>query len=117
MLDIFVVFDGVELDIFRAEGGVLIKSFQLNVFDYVIKWIFNNFEKLTKLNLSQKKVHKGSKIKKQNNEEHNLRKAVVLGSVIASFNVEDFSFNKLKQISEPDIYARFDKMKEITRFD
>ncbi len=51
------------------------------------------------------------------NDEHNLRKAVVFGNVIASFNVEDFSFNKLKQISEKDIYSRFNIIKEITRFD
>ncbi len=36
-----------------------------------------------------------------------LRKAVVYGSVMASFNVEEFSFNKLRKISKEEIEKRF----------
>ncbi|MFC2088619.1 PfkB family carbohydrate kinase [Calditrichota bacterium] len=54
--------------------------------------------------------------KQQNNDESHLRKAIVYGSVIASFTVQDFSFKRLIQISDEDINYRFEKMKEITRF-
>ena len=55
--------------------------------------------------------------KKNNLDQSTLRKAVVYGSVIASFNVEDFSFNRLKNITTDDLQKRFDKMKEITRIE
>jgi len=55
--------------------------------------------------------------KEQNLNQSTLRKAVVYGSVIASFSVEDFSFNKLKYLSDDDLQLRFDKMREITRID
>jgi sugar/nucleoside kinase (ribokinase family) len=37
-----------------------------------------------------------------------LRQAIVFGSVMASFNVEAFSLNKLSKLSKTDIYGRFD---------
>ena len=46
-----------------------------------------------------------------------LRKAVVFGSVVASFNVEDFSFNRLKKLTDGDMQQRYDKMKEMTQID
>ena len=46
----------------------------------------------------------------------NLRKAVAYGSTIASFNVESFSFNKLKDISRQDIEQRMEKFRNITCF-
>jgi len=55
--------------------------------------------------------------KEQNLEQSTLRRAVVFGSVIASFSVEDFSFNKLKNLSANDLQHRFDKMKDMTRID
>ena len=48
--------------------------------------------------------------------EPNLRKAVIYGSVIASFNAEDFSLNRLKSLTMEEIEKRFDEMKEIREF-
>jgi len=57
-------------------------------------------------------------VAKENNLDNStLRKAVAYGSVIASFNVEDFSFNRLKNLSKDDLETRIDKMREITRID
>jgi sugar/nucleoside kinase (ribokinase family) len=39
--------------------------------------------------------------------EPDLRRAVIHGSVLASFNVEDFSLNRLRQITRSDIDARY----------
>lgn len=50
-------------------------------------------------------------------DEPTLRKAVVIGSIIASFNVEDFSFNRLKDLSLEELQVRIDKLKEITKID
>lgn len=55
--------------------------------------------------------------KEQKLDDSTLRNAVVFGSIIASFNVEDFSFNRLKNLTIDDLQTRFDKMKEITRID
>ncbi len=55
--------------------------------------------------------------KAQNLDQSTLRKAVVYGSIVASFNVEDFSFNRLKDLSTRDLHTRFDKMRDITRID
>jgi len=56
-------------------------------------------------------------LSKQNSlKESDIRRAVVYGSVIASFNVEDFSFGMLTKLSEDDIYDRFNKLKKITCF-
>ncbi|UCF65559.1 MAG: sugar kinase [bacterium] len=46
----------------------------------------------------------------------NYRKAVAYGTVIASFNVESFSFNKLKEISRQDIESRMETFRNLTRF-
>lgn len=48
--------------------------------------------------------------------ESNLRKAVIYGTVVASFNVEDFSFNRLKQISRNDIEKRLEELRRMTAF-
>lgn len=48
--------------------------------------------------------------------EMNLRKAVIYGSVIASFNAEDFSLNRLKTLRMEEIESRFNHMKEIREF-
>ena len=55
--------------------------------------------------------------REKNMDKTTLRKAVVYGSVIASFNVEDFSFNKLILLTENDIQKRFEKMREITQIE
>ncbi len=51
-----------------------------------------------------------------NLSNENYRKAVAYGTVIASFNVESFSFNKLKEISRQDIDSRMETFRNLTRF-
>ncbi len=49
-------------------------------------------------------------------DELNIRRAVVYGTVAASFTVEDFSFNRLKSITRQDIESRFNEVREMTAF-
>lgn len=46
----------------------------------------------------------------------NLRKAVIIGSVIASYNAEGFSLEVLKDLSQQDIENRYKEMKELRDF-
>lgn len=46
----------------------------------------------------------------------NLRKAVVYGSVMASFNVEDFTLNRFRRLTEAEIEARFAQFQQLARF-
>ncbi len=48
--------------------------------------------------------------------EESMRCAVVHGSVIASFTVEDFSLNRLKEITWEEIERRFQDLRHFTRF-
>ena len=54
--------------------------------------------------------------KTQDLSEANLRKAVVYGSVIASFNAEDFSIERLRKIKHQDIEKRFKEFREMREF-
>ncbi len=45
-----------------------------------------------------------------------LRRAVIYGSVMASFNVEDFSLNRLRDLSNDDIEKRYRRFQDITSF-
>ena len=54
--------------------------------------------------------------KTQDLSETNLRKAVVYGSVIASFNAEDFSIERLRKIKHQDIEKRFKEFREMREF-
>jgi sugar/nucleoside kinase (ribokinase family) len=54
--------------------------------------------------------------KTKDKNEENLRKAVVYGSVIASFNAEDFSLERMKRLSMTEIESRFGEFKEIVKF-
>ena len=54
--------------------------------------------------------------KTQDLSETNLRKAVVYGSVIASFNAEDFSIERLKRIKHEDIEKRYKEFKDMREF-
>jgi len=54
--------------------------------------------------------------KTQDLSEANLRKAVVYGSVIASFNAEDFSIERLRNINHKDIERRYKEFKDIMEF-
>jgi len=46
----------------------------------------------------------------------NMRKAIIFGSAIASFNAEDFSLNKLKSITRDDIFNRYMMFQDIVSF-
>jgi sugar/nucleoside kinase (ribokinase family) len=47
---------------------------------------------------------------------HNFRRAVAYGSTVASFSVESFSFNRLKEIGRQDIEKRLTMFRGMTRF-
>ena len=53
----------------------------------------------------------------RNLNEQNLRKATVFGTVMASFTVEKFSLDRLKEIEFSDIEARYKKIKLLTEFE
>jgi ribokinase len=46
----------------------------------------------------------------------NLRKGIVYGSIVASFNVEDFSLNALRRIVPEDVARRYEEFVEMTQF-
>jgi sugar/nucleoside kinase (ribokinase family) len=45
-----------------------------------------------------------------------LRRAMVYGSVMASFNVEKFSLDRLKTLTKPEIRERFRAFGKLTAF-
>jgi sugar/nucleoside kinase (ribokinase family) len=49
--------------------------------------------------------------------EASMRRAVIYGSVMASFNVEDFSLNRMRKLTRQEIEQRFNYFKEIAYFD
>jgi sugar/nucleoside kinase (ribokinase family) len=49
--------------------------------------------------------------------DSSLRQAIVFGSVMASFNVEAFSLDKLSKLTKTDIHGRFDLFKRLTHFE
>lgn len=51
-----------------------------------------------------------------NINETNIRKSIIYGSILASFAVEDFSVDRMLEISMDDINTRYDHFKKITRF-
>ncbi|MFQ5585888.1 MAG: PfkB family carbohydrate kinase [Thermodesulfobacteriota bacterium] len=53
----------------------------------------------------------------ENLNEDGIRQAIVLGSVMASFNVEDFSLDRLKNLSNEDIKERYGEFKRLTHFE
>ncbi len=46
-----------------------------------------------------------------------VRKAIIFGSVMASFNVEDFSLRRLARLTYPEIEARYREFKQLAHFD
>jgi sugar/nucleoside kinase (ribokinase family) len=52
-----------------------------------------------------------------NFSETNIRKAVIMGSVMASFNVEDFSLNRLKSLTYSEIEARYREFRRLSHFE
>jgi len=51
-----------------------------------------------------------------NLSEHNIRRGIVFGSVMASFTVEDFSLNRLRTLQHDEIQDRFRQIKLLTEF-
>ncbi|HIJ88285.1 MAG TPA: sugar kinase [Desulfuromonadales bacterium] len=49
--------------------------------------------------------------------EEGLRQAIIFGSVMASFNVEDFSLNRMKRLEYSEIQTRFRSFKGLTHFE
>ena len=48
--------------------------------------------------------------------EEGIRQAIIFGSVMASFNVEDFSLNRLKSLDYREIEERYRSFKAMTHF-
>jgi sugar/nucleoside kinase (ribokinase family) len=48
--------------------------------------------------------------------ERDVRRATVMGSVMASYQVEDFSHDRLMRLTEPEIKDRYARFQELTRF-
>lgn len=48
--------------------------------------------------------------------EEGMRQALIFGSVMASFNVEDFSLNRMKRLTYAEIEARYRSFKGLTSF-
>jgi len=49
-------------------------------------------------------------------DEAAMRRAVIYGSVMASFNVEEFGVDRLRRLSHEEIDERFKTIKEMTHF-
>lgn len=52
-----------------------------------------------------------------NFSEESLRQAIIFGSVMASYNVEDFSVNRIKNLDYKEIEERFREFKRLTFFE
>jgi len=53
----------------------------------------------------------------RNLEESNLRKAIVFGTVMASFTVEQFSLDRMRELEYQEIENRYRRIKILTEFD
>ncbi len=53
---------------------------------------------------------------REDTSDASLRKAVIYGSVMASFNAEDFSLERQKTLSQEEIEGRYKEMREIREF-
>lgn len=54
--------------------------------------------------------------REEKHDEKTLRRAIVYGSVVASFNAEDFSLNRMRTLSMKEIEQRYAVMKEMREF-
>ncbi|HZS04107.1 MAG TPA: PfkB family carbohydrate kinase [Blastocatellia bacterium] len=50
-------------------------------------------------------------------DDHALRRAIIYGSVMASFNVEEFSCDRLRRLTPEEIRRRFREFKDFTHFE
>ncbi len=48
--------------------------------------------------------------------QENLRRAIIVGSVMASYNVEDFSLDRMKRLKQKEILDRFHEFKRFSEF-
>lgn len=53
----------------------------------------------------------------RNFNEENMRQAVIFGSVMASFVVEDFSLNRIRELNYEEILNRYREFKRLTHFE
>ena len=53
----------------------------------------------------------------ESENDHTLRRAVIMGSTLASFCVEAFSLDRLLTLTRPEIDERFLLFKRLTRFE
>jgi len=49
--------------------------------------------------------------------EGNIRRAVIVGSVMASFNIEDFSLDRMRRLKPHEIAERFDEFRRFSEFE
>jgi sugar/nucleoside kinase (ribokinase family) len=54
--------------------------------------------------------------KHDNLDDDTIRRAIIHGSVMASFNVEEFSCDRLRRLTHPEIEARVDGFRKLTQF-
>lgn len=54
---------------------------------------------------------------RQHLTEDELRRAIIFGSVVASFNVEAFSLDRLREIGVDDLYGRYRELRAISLFE
>ena len=54
--------------------------------------------------------------KHDNLDDETIRRAIIHGSVMASFNVEEFSCDRLRRLTHPEIEARVDGFRKLTQF-
>ena len=47
----------------------------------------------------------------------NVRRAVIIGSVMASFNIEDFSLERMKTLKLKEVIERFEEVRNFSRFE
>ena len=45
-----------------------------------------------------------------------MKEALAYGTVVASFNVEDFSLDRMKRIERPDLDRRFEEYRQMLSF-
>ncbi|MBI1824028.1 MAG: sugar kinase, partial [Nitrospirae bacterium] len=50
-------------------------------------------------------------------DDRHLRRAIIYGSVMASFNVEAFSLDRIRDLTQDEIAARSSAFKELTHFE
>ena len=54
---------------------------------------------------------------RQQHDETELRRAIIFGSVLASFTVEKFSLDRLREIALEDVYERYRAFRALTHFE